>query len=218
MNLRYYGTIPADSIFLLDARARAKSQLEKITPKVSKFVPSKSKHIYNFLTDGKAKMELTNCPACDTPLNGGECDLCRSLETVTEAKPIPQTEKPIWNWEQFNLVVRNDEKFLISQFDSDEKIEERILALQELERQSDLIKQAFRIRIQEDQDELKARGKAVKSKQSLTDKNYIPLAPVAGLPRKSAVKMTADEKIKADLEKRGINFDEYMDKLNKAGL
>jgi hypothetical protein len=153
-------------------------------------------------------MPELNCPKCNSPLNGGECDLCLSLDNLVLSIGSPDKAIPTaHNWNQFFSTVREDE-LILNASSSDDAIQERIEALEELDRQNSLLKQSIRIRIQTDKMELTSRGVKSRSKKSLVDLTYSPVLPLAKIIPKTKL-----ERLKADMNSLGIDLDKFMAEL-----
>jgi hypothetical protein len=150
-----------------------------------------------------------NCRSCDTPLEQGNCPLCSKLEeitsTISETKPEEIVEK-VWNWEDFFKMVGNEE-MLITNNSTDEQIEQRISALQELDKQTELLRQSIRIRISVDSTELEARGKRIKKPS--TSSKLADFSSGSPLPKKSKAPQSKLEKAKSGFNALGIDFDAF---------
>lgn len=149
-----------------------------------------------------------NCPACDSPLNGGVCDLCRSLDKINaELSPIPveQTAAEVWNWEKFFSIIGTNELEITPNWTLEQR-EARILQLQELDRMGDLIKQSARIRIQINEMEIESSGHKVRklspSKPAMFDSPES--LKVSRIPK------TKLEKAQSSINDLGIDFDALM--------
>jgi hypothetical protein len=126
------------------------------------------------------------------------------LDQIAAKVAEPETvNPPAWNHEQFYKLVRNNEIEILATT-SDEDIETRILALQELEKQSKLLIESIRIRIQTNLIESEERGVKAKIKRSQRDMAYTPVLPSV------SSKLTKLEKAKASLNELGIDFDSFM--------